>query len=185
MPILAHETDLYPEGLLIDPTDTTTDSRWWVLYTLSRREKQLSRCLLNAEVPFYSPLIAKRNRSPQGRIRTSYVPLFPGYVFLYGGESQRQIALTSNCVSQCIRVPNGQQLQSDLKQIRDLVETGVPLTAESRIEPGQTARIRAGVFAGLEGTILKRHSKTRLVIAIQFLQRGASVLLEDCELELT
>lgn len=99
MPILARETDIYPDDLLeMDGNGSEPDVGWWTLYTLSRREKQLMRKLRALDVPFYGPVAPKRTRSPAGRIRTSYVPLFPNYVFIYGDESHRYESLTTGCV---------------------------------------------------------------------------------------
>ena len=181
MPILSRETDLFPENLL-DACLTHADS-WWTLYTLSRREKQLMRLLQALEIPFYSPLVPKRSRSPQGRIRTSYMPLFPGYVFINGDAEQRQLAMTTNCISRWIEVRDGEELRADLLQIQRLVESGVPLTVESRIRPGERVRVTSGSFTGIEGYVLKRHSSTRLVVAVNFTQQGASVLLDDFQVE--
>jgi len=182
VPILARETDLFPENLL--DAGLARQPSWWTLYTLSRREKQLMRLLQAMEIPFYSPLVPKRSRSLQGRIRTSYMPLFLGYVFINGDAEQRQLAMTSNCISRWIEVPHGEELRADLQQIQRLVESGVPLTVESRIEPGQAVRVKSGAFASIEGYVLKRHSSTRLVVAVNFTQQGASVLLDDFQVEL-
>lgn len=87
MPILPAEPDMYPPTLLeqesIEPT-------WWAMYTLARREKELMRRLRALEIPFYAPLVSQRTRSPAGRTRQSYVPLFPGYVFVCGDSTARQ-----------------------------------------------------------------------------------------------
>ncbi len=69
------------------------------MYTLVRREKDLMRRLRALEIPFYSPLVHKRTRSPGGRVRESYVPLFASYVFLHGNQQQRHQALSTNCIS--------------------------------------------------------------------------------------
>lgn len=184
MPILAPELSLYPSDLFerarsnVDP-----DAHWWALYSLPRQEKQLMRRLHALETPFYSPVVAKRSRSPSGRVRVSHVPLFAGYVFLYGSGAQRHAAMTTNCVSRCLEVSNGQQLTHDLQAISQLIASGEPLTAEARIEPGQSVRIRSGALLGLEGIVIRRDNETRLLVAVNFLQRGASVLVDDCQLE--
>jgi transcriptional antiterminator RfaH len=67
----------------------------------------------------------------------------------------------------------------DLRQLRQLIAVGAPLTVESRLGPGQQVRVRQGPFAGLEGTVLKRRGKSRLLVSINFLQQGASVEIED------
>lgn len=182
MPILSREIDIFPHNLL-DDAESTPAGDWWVAYTSSRREKQLMRHLHQRKVSFYCPIIPKRNRSPQGRIRTSYVPLFAGYVFIHGTEDHRQLALKSNCVSRFIAVNDSVQLCSDLLQVRRLIEDGVPLTVESRIEPGQLVRIRTGAFKGFEGIVLRRHSQSRLVVSVRFIEQGVSIMLDDCQFE--
>jgi transcription antitermination factor NusG len=159
------------------------DAQWWAVYTLARREKELMRRLRALDVPFYSPLVARRTRSPGGRVRQSYVPLFASYVFIFGNEQERLQALATNCVSRTLKVPDGTQLVHDLRQIRQLIELDAPLTVESRIEPGRRVRVRSGSMTGLEGTVVKRRGREWLVVAVEFLGQGASVLLEDFQVE--
>lgn len=184
MPILPREPDVYPAELFdcVDPSEMPP-GQWWTMYTLARREKELMRRLRGLDVAFYAPLVPKRTRSPGGRVRESHVPLFASYVFVYGNEQQRHQALTTNCVSRCLNVPDGARLMHDLRQIRRLIELDAPLTIEARIEPGRRVRVRAGSMAGLEGTVVKRRGKDWLVVAVEFLQQGASVLLEDFQVE--
>jgi hypothetical protein len=184
MPILPSEPDIHPAALL-DPlaAPDQTSGQWWAMYTLARREKELMRRLRALDIAFYSPLVPKRTRSPNGRVRESFVPLFASYVFVHGNEQQRHQALTSNCISRCLSVPDGGRLIHDLRQIRRLIEIEAPLTIEARIEPGRRVRVRSGSMAGLEGTVVKRRGKDWLVVAIEFLQQGASVLLEDFQVE--
>lgn len=184
MPILSLETSLFPEGLLDRPElGSQPDERWWALYSLPRHEKQLMRKLHALEASFYAPLVPKRSRSPQGRVRVSHVPLFSGYVFLYGDATRRHTALTTNCVSRCLEVSDGVELTNDLRRIRRMIEVGQPLTPEARIEPGRLVRIRSGALMGMEGIVIRRANETRLMVAVNFLQRGASVLLDDCQVE--
>lgn len=184
MPFLPREPDIHPPDLLeqFDP-DQPPPGTWWAMYTLARREKDLMRRLRGLDVPFYAPLVHRRTRSPGGRVRESYVPLFPSYVFVYGSEQQRQQALTTNCVSRWLVVPDPARLVHELRQIQRLVELDAPLTVEARIEPGRHVRVRSGPMAGLEGTVTKRRGRDWLVVAVEFLQQGASVLLEDFQVE--
>ncbi|REK10845.1 MAG: antitermination protein NusG [Planctomycetota bacterium] len=184
MPILPREPDIYPADLLerLDPSVGET-SRWWAMYTLARREKELMRRLRALDIPFYAPLVVRRTRSPGGRVRESHVPLFAGYVFVCGSEEQRQQAVTTNCVSRCLAVPDAVQLAHDLRQIRQLIETDAPLTVESRIDSGRAVRVRSGPMSGLEGTVVQRRGRDWLVVAVEFLGQGASVLLEDFQVE--
>lgn len=181
MPILPAEDDLFPANLL---EITEEDGQWWALYTLSRQEKQLMRKLKEVGIGFYSPMIPRRYRSPAGRIRVSHTPLFPNYVFVQGDNDIRYQAVCTGHVSRCIEVDDAPQLITDLRQIRDLIAIGEPLTPEARLEIGDRVRIRSGQFAGFEGMIIRRQNETRLVIDVKFMNQGASVLLEDCQVEL-
>jgi transcription antitermination factor NusG len=184
MPVLAREPDLFPADLL-DRPDLGEDEQfsWWAMYCRSQREKQLMRRLQSLGVAHYGPLVAKRSRSRAARIRTAYVPLFPGYVFVYGDERARYAALTTDCVSRWLPVADPAALTRDLRHIQHLIEIGAPLTLEARLQPGMRVRIRSGMFLGLEGAIIRRENRLRLLVAVKFLQQGASVLLDDCQVE--
>ena len=184
MPILTAEPDLFPHDLL-DRENWPADGEqcWWALYTRSRCEKELMRRLRAFEIPYYGPTIEKRGRTPKGRINTSFVPLFANYVFLYGDATQRYTALTTNCVSRDLVVVEGEQLAADLRQLRRLIQSGLPITVAAKLEPGARVRMRSGPLIGQEGTVLRRHGETRLLVAVKFLQQGATVQIDECDLE--
>jgi len=184
MPILPREPDLFPETLLSDEHRWTQgDAQWWAIYTMSRREKDLMRRLTAMEIPFCAPLVKRRTRSASGRTRTSHVPLFAGYVFLLGDNDQRQQALTTNCVSKCLAVPDPEILVRDLFRIKQLIDSDVPLTPEAKLTTGAPVRVVSGVLAGVEGVVIQRRGREHLLVAVEFLQQGASVLLEDVAVE--
>jgi len=183
MPILPKERDLFPEDLLAGPAVGDGES-WLVFYTLARREKELMRKLAAAGIPFYAPLIRRRLRSPGGRTRSSFVPLFPGYVFSRGDDEQRRAALATNAIARWIPVVDPRMLVDDLRAIKQLVDSDQPLSPEARLEPGQAVRVRSGPLAGIEGTVIRRRGMERLLVAVRFLNQGASIELEDVDLEL-
>lgn len=128
-------------------------------------------------------MIPKRYRSPKGRLRTSFVPLFPNYVFLFASESERYLAMTTNCISRCNEIKDHERLVTDLAQIFEVVNAGVPLTPEARLEPGNRVRVKSGPFANYEGTVIRREGKTRLLLSIHFLEQGVSMEMDEGLLE--
>jgi len=184
MPILAREPDAFPEDLL-EQTELAhdADQLWWALHTLPRREKELMRRLAAMRVRFYTPLAASRSRSGTGRVRTAYVPLFPGYVFLHGDEDDRHTAMTTNCVLRWLAVPDQDTLTHDLRQISRLIRSGAPLHPVDRMLAGTPVEITHGPLAGLEGKVIRRNQQSTLLIEVHFLQRGASVEIEDWMVE--
>ncbi|MEM6473064.1 MAG: transcription termination/antitermination NusG family protein [Planctomycetota bacterium] len=181
MPILPKEPDRYPANLL--ETEEARTLCWWLLYTKSRQEKQLMRQLHRIEVFHYGPQVEQRRRSPAGRVRTSYAPLFSNYVFLCGTEEDRYQAICTGTVQKATEITDTLPLLEDLKQISDLVALGVPMSIESRLSPGQPVRVKNGSFAGFEGVILRRDQETRLLVSVRFMDQGVSVKLDDCQLD--
>jgi len=181
MPILPPEPDCYPENLF-EGIDASVP--WWACYTRSRQEKQLMRMLREANVAHYSPVIARRYRSPQGRVRESYLPLFANYVFLHGDDVARHEAVCTGCVSRTIGVTEPLKLIEDLRQLRQLIQTGAPLSPEAKLDTGDRVRVRNGQFAGFEGTVIRRQQHTCLIVEVRFMNQGASVVLDDCQLEM-
>jgi transcriptional antiterminator RfaH len=182
MPILKEEPSLYPGSLLDEAPLDVPGRHWFALYTKARQEKSLARELLKHRIPFYLPLVKKTNVS-RGRKRISQVPLFGGYLFLFGAEEERVRCLATNRISRVLAVEQPEQFIFDLRQFRQLIAANAPLTIESRLAPGRRVRVRQGAFAGVEGTVLKRRGETRLLVAINFLQKGASVEIDDFLLE--
>jgi len=182
MPILPKQRDIFPAELL-DEQEVADAGGWIAFYTLSRREKDLMRKLEAATVPFYAPLVKRRLRSPGGRTRISYVPLFPGYVFSRVDDEQRRAALATNTIARWLPIGDATAFVADLRNIKRLIDTDQPLTAEARLEAGQPVRVRSGPLLGLEGMVVKRRNEQRLVVAVRFLNQGASIELEDIDLE--
>ena len=187
MPILPKQCDVYPADLLDLRASADAGgpeaTRWLVFYTLARREKDLMRKLEAAHIPFFGPMIRRRLRSAGGKTRSSYVPLFPGYVFSRVDDEQRRAALATNTIARWIPVGDERMLVDDLRAIRQLIDSDQPLTPEARLEPGQPVRVRSGPLKGIEGVVIRRRGEERLLVAVRFLNQGASIELEDIDLE--
>jgi transcription antitermination factor NusG len=185
MPILKQETSIFPENLLTDFSSVAAESggrHWLAIYTKARQEKALSRQILSQEIPFYLPLIAK-DQVIRGRRVQSYLPLFNGYLFLYASDEERVRCLSTNRISRILGVEDQAQLVVDLRQVHELIACDAPLTVERRLSSGDRVRVRAGALMGLEGTIIRRQKVTRLVVAVNYLQQGVSVEIDDCMVE--
>jgi hypothetical protein len=184
MPILAREVDQYPGDLLnMAAANYDAEIAWWVFYTYPRREKQLMRHLLARNIPFYGPVVPRRFRSPGGTARTSYIPLFSNYVFVFGDEAQRYQAMASNCILKWFSVSDQGKFTAELVQISRLIEMGQPLTPVPRFIQGDRVRVTSGSFAGFEGTVIRQDKKIRLIVTIDFMQNGVLVELDDCRME--
>ena len=120
-----------------------------------------------------------------GRRIRSFLPLFAGYIFVFGTHEERLITLKTNRISRILPVLDQNQLRRDLNQVSQLIAADAPLSVERRLRAGQRARIKTGLFRDFEGTIIRRHGRQRLVVAVDFLNQGVSMEIEDAMLEPT
>jgi transcriptional antiterminator RfaH len=182
MPLLPAEPSCFPPGLLEGTAEDVRAGRaWTVLHTKPRQEKSLARRLTKGSVPFYLPTVTRRNRI-SNRLMTSHVPLFPGYVFLLADPAERLRCLETNCVVRTLPVPDQEGLWQDLTQVERLIASGAPIDAVDNLVPGALVEIRSGPLTGLKGKILREASGNRFVVQVDFIQRGAAVLLSDTHL---
>ena len=187
MPILKEEPSLFPSDVLdCEPfgpdldrsVDVATQRSWWVIHTKSRQEKTVARHLLARRLPFYLPLIPRTHRIG-GRRTDALVPLFPGYVFSCSSPTERIEALKTNRLVQMLAVPDSAELVRDLRQIRHVIASGVPLTPEKRLVVGDRVRIRSGLLASIEGRIIQRRGRDRLLVSVNFMEQGVSIEIDD------
>lgn len=122
MPLLPPEPFVFPPELLVEPAAADSvappEFRWWVLHTRPRTEKALVCCLLGRSVGFFLPQYLK-DRLSRGRRFASHLPLFPGYLFLHGGERDRLTALETNLVVNCLPVHDQAQLHATCRGSSD------------------------------------------------------------------
>ena len=161
---------------------TTEKGAWWLAHTLPRQEKALAAALYSRDVAFYLPLVTRKSLS-RGRTRIAQIALFPGYVFICGNEEDRLSVLKTNRVLTVRRAPDDGNLQSDLRRFSELIALGAPLLPEAKLTAGERVRVKSGPFRDQEGIVIRRNGKTRLLIAVDYLQQGASLEVDDCLLE--
>ncbi|MCA9037449.1 MAG: hypothetical protein KDA91_20070 [Planctomycetaceae bacterium] len=184
MPILSKEPEVFPDDLLDGKFQLDPDQNWFAMYTLARREKELVRQLRQKKVSHYLPLAPSRKRSPSGRIRTSFLPLFTGYVFVRGTDADRYEAVCTGCISRCLDVTEPEQLFEDLRRIRILSREGEDLRPEPKPVVGRQAVLKTGAMAGARGIVTKVNDQHRLTVVVRFMQQGASVLIDEADVEL-
>jgi transcription antitermination factor NusG len=182
LPLLPLDTFLHPEDLFAGEARHDLDKVWWVLHTRPRAEKALAQRILRRDLAFFLPL-AKRQWRSRGRLLCSYSPLFPGYVFLHGDRQARSLALETNLVARVLPVVNQQQLVDDLERVHRLMNSGVALSPEDRLQPGMRVEIVSGPLAGLEGKVLQRDKQLRFFVEVRMLQRGVSVEIDGWMLQ--
>ena len=138
----------------------------------------MARMLATKRISFFLPLYRQQKRV-QRRTVTSFLPLFPGYVFLRGGDEERVVAFETNRIANCIRVEDQLAMDRDLVRVHASIESGLPLLPEERIQPGMPAEIVSGPLAGHQGVVVRSGKNLKFVIEVNFLQRGAAIEVDS------
>jgi transcriptional antiterminator RfaH len=179
MPLLAQEPFVFPENLFRDAVGSEDGcSCWYVLQTRPRAEKSLARRLWDRRVSFFLP-VYRRQWHNRGRLFRSYLPLFPGYVFLHGDSNARTAALTSNLVAGVLAATGQGELWADLSRVYRLIASGMNPCPGGRVAPGASVQITEGPLAGFEGKVLRRDKRFKFLVEVRLLQRSVSVQVED------
>ena len=185
MPILPAEPDMFPANLWEEGIAVReSERRWFCLHTKARQEKAVARDLRIRQVPFYLPQIIHEDRTPNGRKTRSLLPLFGGYLFLFGDEVERLVALKGNRLVRTIEVVDQEVLDHDLRQIHQMLGSGLAIMPEASAPVGSRVRIASGPLLGLEGIVVRRGKNSQFTALIQMLGVGATVKLEDWQVEI-
>jgi transcription antitermination factor NusG len=104
-------------------------------------------------------------------------------MFLRGKEQDRLIALRGNRIVSILEVLDQYSLARDLRQIHTMINSGLSVTEEPTVPVGTTVRVVTGPLTGVLGKVIKRGNRDHLVAVVQFLGRGATVFLQDWQVE--
>lgn len=181
MPLLAPETTLFPSDILDRAAELDSGARWWVIHTRPRAEKSLARKLLTLELAFYLPTRYQSWLS-KGRWFKSYLPLFPGYVFLHARPNDRATVLATGAVANFLPVPDQRGLVEDLRRIHRVVAAGLPVEHQAAPPPGTAVEVIDGVLQGMTGTVVRSGRQAAVYIQVRLIGQGVLVELDPCQL---
>lgn len=155
---------------------------WWVAHTKSRNEKALAWQMQKRNISYFLPLTEKVHRRSR-RVFHSMLPLFSGYVFFCGSETDRLDVLKTNRVAGLLEVKDQQHLVSELLPIEKALTSGINLAPYAYIKAGQRCRVIAGPLMGIEGLVVSDQNKTRLVLQVDILGKATCLEIDSTLLE--
>ena len=147
---------------------------WYVLHVKSRQEKALASDMERSSVFHYLPLIDKVSYYGNRRFRVQ-MPLFPGYVFLRGTQEEVFRADRTRRVVRIISVPDQEELESEITNIRQAITQGAELAPHRVLQKGWRVEVQSGPFQGLQGIVEDRIRANRLVLQVELLGQAVSM----------
>jgi transcription antitermination factor NusG len=163
----------------------TTELAWYALKTRSRHEKLVHEALATKGIECFVPLSREKHRWSD-RIQVVEVPLFATYVFVRLPIAPPRPSVNTKGVVSLVAFGDGEPARVDEKEIsalQRLVAGGVALERHTFLKSGQRVRIRSGPFRGIEGTLVRRQGKERLVINIDICAQAAALTLDGIDVE--
>ena len=156
--------------------------QWWVAHTKARNEKALAWDLLKREISYFLPMVEKV-RASRGRKVKNIMVLFPGYVFLCGGEQDRYTAMTTNRIASTIEVVDQDRLIKELGSIQQALATPKLLDPFPYLRTGRKCVVTAGPLKGVEGFLVRRKNINRLVLQVDVLGQAVATEIDAGLLE--
>jgi transcription antitermination factor NusG len=157
---------------------------WYALYTSARHEKSVANQIERRELSCFLPSYRSVRRWKDRR-KELELALFPGYVFVHMSLSNKLKVLQVPGVVQIVSF-HGQPAALPAEEIEALRNR---LSGSAKIEPhpylrtGRRVRVRNGPFQGLEGVIVRRKERCRLIFSIDLIQRSLAIELDEADLE--
>jgi transcription antitermination factor NusG len=164
--------------------ETPLDKMWYVISVCPRHEKQVAQLCRARSLDYLLPLYSSLRRWKDRRKLIDMV-LFPGYVFVNVTLRERLGVLTLPGVVRFVTfqgqpavVPEG-----EIKAIGIGTTSGVSIHPHPYLQKGRRVRIRSGSMSGMEGILVRRKDRFRVVLSIGSIMRSVAVEVDESDLE--
>jgi transcription antitermination factor NusG len=164
-----------------DPVHT---AKWFAVYTATHHEKHVAKKLADRQIESFVPLYkARRHWSKRSSVEVD-LPLFANYVFVRIARGEQTTVLKTPGVYSV--VGDGYRAWEIPEQEIITLQRGLQLR---RAEPhpylvvGERARIKSGVFSGLEGVILRNKDNLQVVLSLVQIMQSISIEVSAAEVE--
>jgi len=158
-------------------------SHWFVLHVNVRSEVLVTSLLEQKGFECFTPMFAQ-SRIYSDRVKNVKKALFPGYVFChFAPHDSRHIVITPAVKSilgdgrEPIPLP-----EHEINSLRcaSSSQTALP---EKYLEVGERVRVQTGLFSGVEGFLISRKGRDRLVVSVDLIRSSFSIELDSRQLE--
>jgi transcription antitermination factor NusG len=175
-PQIVREDPILPDNCFGQP--------WYAAYTCANHEKRVAEQLGLAGVEHFLPLYESLRKWKDRRKRLE-VPLFPGYIFVRLPVQERLRVLGIPSVVRLVGFSGLPYALPDreIEALRNVL--WCRLRAEPHTYPGVGRRVRVirGPLEGVEGTLVRRKGRVRLVLSIDLIRQSAAVEVDSTDVE--
>lgn len=154
---------------------------WTAAHAKPRCEKVVTDYCERHDLPCYLPL-RRRAKRYQRRLVETFLPMFPGYIFVQLDDARKTRLLQSHKVVHVLPIDDicEKVLIEELQELKRLEELAKEQEVVVRPElvVGRPVLICAGPFEGVTGIVERRQREARVSINVELLGQSASVVLD-------
>jgi transcription antitermination factor NusG len=164
----------------------TAGGAWYAVLTRSRQEKIAASMLDYLAVANFLPLTTQERRWSDRKQMVS-VPLFPGYLFVRIVRSNEALlrVLKIPGVVDFVRNRNGPIAipEKEIDDVHAVLAHGRGCAPHPFLLAGDRIRVTRGALAGIEGTLIRNGSQSKVVISVEMIQRSVAVNVDLADVE--
>lgn len=171
-------------AVLRSEAETAAAQTWWyAVYTCANHEKRVAEQFVRRSLEHFLPQYesVRRWKDRKARLR---LPLFPGYLFVHTAPQDRLRVLQVPGVVRLVGF-NGSPTpmpQEDIQRIREFLGQGWRAEPHPYLQVGRRARVMRGPLAAMEGIIVRRKNRSRLVLSFELIQRSMAIEIDEGDL---
>lgn len=164
---------------------------WFAIWTRSRQEKTVAAAFESLGIVHFLPLMPEIHHWSD-RKKAVAVPLFKGYLFVRlnpGGDTRLRVLNTSG-VAGLVGNQTGPLPIPDyeIESIRTVIAQKMQYSAYSStayppISIGTRVRVIRGALTGIEGTLLRSHLDSKLVLSVEMIRQSIVVNIPASDVE--
>jgi len=159
------------------------ESRWYAAYTIARHEKCVARQMEERGIDYFLPLYRSIHWWKDRRKQVE-LALFPSYIFVHMALTDRLRVLQLPSVVHLVGF-NGRPAplpESEIVALRGAASGNLCLEPHPYVKIGRRVRVRSGPMAGLEGVLLRKKERSRVVLSIDLIMRSVAVEVDQAEI---
>ncbi len=153
------------------------NKKWFALYTKSKHEFKAASQLDECGIDYYLPT-AVRIKQWSDRKKKVTEPLFSGYIFLYGSEKERLVALEQYSIVRTIFFQGKPAIipEWQIENLKKMLEQSKDVSVTDKLAVGTLVKIISGPFKDVEGIVYENNNQEKiLAITIDLLRRSVIV----------
>lgn len=157
---------------------------WYALYTCPRHEKTVTQQMEERGIASFLPLYRSVRRWKDRR-KELELALFPGYVFVHFALRDKMRVLQLPGAVRLVSF-NGQPAvlpEAEIEGLRERLARGGRAQPHPYLTVGRRVRVCAGPMQGLEGIIIRRKDRCRVVFSLDLIMRSVAVEVDESEVE--